>query len=183
MNTLWYITRASGTTSLVLLTVVVLLGVITSMDVAAPGLPRFVSGALHRNISLLALAFLGLHIATTVADGYAPIGWVDGVVPFISGYHPFALGLGTVAFDLILALIATSMLRSKVAHTTWRYVHLSAYLCWPIALLHGMLIGTDRAEGWMLLLDAICASVVLVAVVVRAVRRRARVDGRLAAVR
>lgn len=183
MNTLWYVTRASGTTSLVLLTVVVLLGVISSMDVAAPGLPRFVSGALHRNISLLALVFLGLHIATTVVDGYVPIGWLDGVVPFVSGYHPFALGLGTVAFDLILALIATSMLRSRVTHTTWRYVHLSAYLCWPIALLHGILIGTDRAEGWMLLLDAICTGVVLLAVAVRAVRRRARVDGRLAAVR
>lgn len=183
MNTLWYLTRASGTTSLVLLTIVVLLGVIASMDIAAPGLPRFVSGALHRNISLLALVFLGIHIATTVVDGYAPIGWVDGVVPFVSGYHPLELGLGTVAFDLILALIATSLLRSRIAHSTWRFVHMSAYLCWPIALLHGMLIGTDRAEAWMLLLDAICAGLVLVAVGVRVVRRRARVDGRLAAVR
>ena len=183
MNTLWYVTRGSGITSLVLLTVVVLLGVIASMDVAAPGLPRFVSGALHRNISLLALAFLGLHIATTVIDGYAPIGWVEGVVPFVSGYHTLALGLGTVAFDLILALIITSLLRSKIAPTTWRYVHLSAYACWPISLLHGMLIGTDRNEGWMLLVDATCAGLILVAVVARAVRSRSRVDGRLVAVR
>lgn len=183
MNTLWYVTRASGITSLVLLTVVMLLGVITSMDISAPGLPRFVSGALHRNISLLALAFLGLHIATTVVDGYAPIGWIAAVVPFTSAYHPLALGLGAVAFDLILALIATSLLRSRIAPTTWRYLHLSAYACWPIALVHGLLIGTDRGEGWMLLLEAICAGVVLVAVVARAIRRRARVDGRLEAAR
>lgn len=179
MNTLWYVTRASGTTSLVLLTIVVLLGVITSMDGVTPRLPRFVPGALHRNISLLALVFLGLHIATTVVDGYAPIGWIDGVVPFVSGYHPLELGLGTVAFDLILALIGTSLLRSRISHVTWRFVHLSAYLCWPIAVVHAMTIGTDRAQGWMLILDAACIGLVLVAVVVRAVRRRARVDGRL----
>jgi predicted ferric reductase len=183
MNTLWYLTRASGTTSFVLLTLVVVLGVITSMDGTGRGLPRFVSGAVHRNVSLLALVFLGLHIATTVVDGYAPIGWIDGVVPFISGYHPLELGLGTLAFDLILALIITSMLRSRISYTTWRLVHLSAYLCWPIALLHGVTIGTDRAQTWMLTLDAICVGVVVVAMAVRAVRRRVRVDGRLQPVR
>jgi len=183
MNTLWYLTRASGTTSLLLLTLAVLLGVITSMDGTVPGLPRFVTGAVHRNVSLLALVFLGLHITTTVVDGYAPIGWIDGVVPFISGYHPLELGVGTLAFDLILASIATSMLRSRIGYPVWRTVHLSAYLCWPIALLHGITIGTDRAEAWMLVVDAICVGVVLVAVVARAMRRRARVDGRLEPVR
>ena len=183
MNVLWYVTRGSGIVSLLLLTGTLLLGVITSMDLTAPGLPRFVSGALHRNISLLALAFLGVHIATTVVDGYAPVRWVDPVVPFISAYHPLTLGLGVIAFDLILAVIATSLLRSRIAPTTWRYVHLSSYACWPIALVHGLLIGTDRGQGWMLLLDAVCAGLVLVAVMMRAVRRRARVDGRLEAVR
>jgi DMSO/TMAO reductase YedYZ heme-binding membrane subunit len=183
MNVLWYVTRGSGVTSLLLLTGSVLLGVITSMDLTAPGLPRFVSGALHRNISLLALAFVGLHITATVVDGYVAIGWVDAVVPFLSSYHPLALGLGTIAFDLLLALIATSLLRSRIAPATWRFVHLSAYACWPIALLHGVLIGTDRVEGWMLLVDGACVFLVLVASLVRAVRRRARVGGRLDAVR
>ena len=97
MNVLWYVTRGSGITSLLLLTGSVLLGVVTSMNLTAPGLPRFVSGAMHRNVSLLALAFLGVHIATTVVDGYVAIGWVDAVVPFVSSYHPLALGLGTIA--------------------------------------------------------------------------------------
>ena len=60
---------------------------------------------------------------------------------------------------------------------------MSAYACWPIALLHGLLIGTDRGEGWMLLVNGGSVFLVLVAVLVRAVRRRDRVGGRLDAVR
>lgn len=183
MNVLWYATRGAGITSLVLLTGTVFLGIVTSFDVSGPRMPRFVSGALHRNVALLALSFLGVHIATTVIDGYAPIGWIDTVVPFGSSYHRFALGMGTVAFDVVSALIATSLLRSRIAPSTWRRVHLFAYLCWPIALLHGLLIGTDRAERWMILVVAACVVPVCVGGVVRVLRRRPRVDGRLEALR
>lgn len=183
MNVLWYATRGAGITSLVLLTGTVFLGIVTSFDISGPRMPRFVTGVLHRNVALLALCFLGVHIATTVIDGYAPIGWIDAVVPFASSYHPIELGLGTVAFDVLLALIATSLLRSRIAPSTWRGIHLLAYLCWPIALVHGLLIGTDRTERWMILVVVVCVVPILVAIVLRVLRKRPRVDGRLEALR
>ena len=88
--------------------------------------PRFTLHALHRNLSLLTLVFLAVHVASAIIDPYAGIAWLDVVVPFVSTYHPFWLGLGAVALDLILAVVVTSLLRLRMA--AWRAVHLSAYV-------------------------------------------------------
>jgi hypothetical protein len=62
---LWYLTRATGLVALVLLTLNMACGLLTSVRYQRPAWPRFVTIGLHRNIALLALAFTGLHIATT----------------------------------------------------------------------------------------------------------------------
>ncbi len=85
---LWYLTRGSGAATLVLLTATVVLGITNSARWASPHWPRFVTERLHRNLSLLVLVFLALHVATTVVDGYVPIRWLDAVVPFGSSYRP-----------------------------------------------------------------------------------------------
>jgi sulfoxide reductase heme-binding subunit YedZ len=152
---LWYLARGSGAVSLGLLTGTVLLGLATSARWATARWPRFVVAGLHRNLSLLAVAFVGLHVATVVVDGYVPIRWLDAVVPFGSRYRPVWLGLGAVAFDLLLALVATSLLRVRLGQRTWRAVHWLAYACWPVAVTHGLGIGSDNAQPWMLLLDGV----------------------------
>ena len=110
----WYLTRGTGLVALLLLTSGVLLGVLTSTKWTAPRWPRFVVSALHRNVTLLALAFVVVHVVTTILDGYAPIGLRDAVLPFASRYRPVWVGLGAVSFDLLLALIATSLLRARL---------------------------------------------------------------------
>jgi len=156
----WYLTRGTGTVSLLLLTVSVVLGVTTVMRWATTHWPRFVVAGLHKNVSLLAVAFLGVHIATAVLDGFAPIGWLDVVVPFGSAYQPLWLGLGALAVDLLLAVIVTSLLRVRLGQRTWRAVHWLAYACWPIAVLHGLGIGSDGGEPWMLAVDVIAVGAV-----------------------
>ena len=141
---LWYSTRGTGIISLVLLTASVALGVSEVVRFATRGWPRFVLAALHRNVALLATAFVAAHVATALADSYAPIRIVDVVVPFIGSYRPLWLGLGAVAFDLLVALIVTSLLRERLGHRAWRAVHWAAYVCWPMALLHGL--GTGVME-------------------------------------
>ena len=157
---LWYLSRGTGLTSLVLLTLVLLLGVLTRNARPLPGLPRFVTAGLHRNVSLLAVAFLAVHIGTAVADPYAMTGLVDVVVPFHAGYRPLWVGLGTLALDLLLALVATSLLRHRLPTRLWRTVHWAAYACWPLALLHGIRSGTDSGTGWDLALVTACAAAV-----------------------
>jgi DMSO/TMAO reductase YedYZ heme-binding membrane subunit len=164
---LWYLTRGSGAVALLLLTASVLLGVANTTRWKTDNWPRFVVYGLHRNLTLLALAFTGVHVVTTIADAFAPIGIVDVVVPFLSPYRPFWLGLGTLAFDLLLALIVTSLLRRRIGNRTWRLVHWLAYGAWPVALLHSLGTGSDARAGWMLFLGVSSGLVVVGAVMWR----------------
>jgi predicted ferric reductase len=157
---LWYLTRATGVIALVLLTASMSLGLLSSVRYARPGWPRFVTAGLHQNLSLLALAFTCIHVVTTLADSYAPVHVQDVVIPFISAYRPLWLGLGAVAFDLMLALILTSVARTRMSHRSWRLVHWGSYLCWPVAVLHGLGTGSDTQVRWVLALTAACVAVV-----------------------
>ncbi len=165
---LWYLTRATGAVTLILLTISVGLGVANVQRWQTPELPRFVVDRIHRDASLLALALLAVHILTSLADGFAPITIVDVFIPFVSAYRPIWLGLGTFASDLIIALVITSLARYRLGYSTWRAIHWLAYLCWPIAVVHGLGTGSDTKSAWMLLLTAVCVIAVIAAVCVRA---------------
>jgi len=164
----WYLTRSTGAVALLLLTGSLALGVVDVQRLSTPRWPRFVVDSLHRNVSLLALVFLVLHILTAVLDSFAPISLLAAFVPFTSSYRPLWLGLGAVAFDLVLALILTSLLRHRIGHRGWRATHWLAYACWPIALLHSLGAGSDVKSTWLLVLVAACLALVVAAVLARA---------------
>jgi hypothetical protein len=159
----WFATRSTGIAALVLLTASMVLGILTSGRYVRPSLPRFVTMGLHRNVSLLVLLFLGLHIVTTVVDSFAPVGWLDVVLPFISTYRPLWLGLGAMSFDLLIALTVTSLLRGRLGYRTWRWVHWTSYACWPVAVMHGLGTGTDSKLPLFLAVTAGCVGAVMVA--------------------
>jgi len=108
-----------------------------------------------------------LHILTAVLDSFASISLVDAFVPFVGSYRTFWLGLGAVAFDLLLAVILTSLLRGRVGPRVWRVTHWLAYACWPVALLHTLGTGSDVKASWLLALCAFCLALVLGAVLLR----------------
>jgi sulfoxide reductase heme-binding subunit YedZ len=159
----WFLTRASGLVAIVLLSATIVLGVVASVGWTTTRWPRFLSQDVHRNLSLLCLAFVGVHVVTTVADGYVPIGFLDTVLPFRSPYRPLYLGLGALCLDLLLAVLITSGLRHRIGYGSWRFVHWLAYLCWPIALIHGLGSGTDTPLPLVLAVEAACTVAVLVA--------------------
>jgi methionine sulfoxide reductase heme-binding subunit len=167
---LWYATRAAGLVTLVLLTASMVLGVLNAGRFGMSRWPRFLVQGLHRNLSLLALAFLALHVGTTVIDTYTSIGLSAAFVPFLSAYKRFWLGLGALACDLLLTLVITSLLRQRIGHRLWRAVHWAGYLCWPVAIAHGLGAGTDHGASWVLILTFCCAGAVLGSVIYRTVR-------------
>jgi DMSO/TMAO reductase YedYZ heme-binding membrane subunit len=175
----WYLARGTGAVSLVLLTVIVVLGILGPLRVTGGRWPRFAIDTLHRDLSLLAVAVLLIHIVTSVLDSFVSISLSAAVLPFLSSYRPLWLGLGTVAFDLMLALIITSLVRRRLGYRTWRLVHWFAYLSFPVAVLHGLGTGSDTKLWWMLLLTAACVA----AVVIAACLRVARADGASAELR
>jgi methionine sulfoxide reductase heme-binding subunit len=153
---LWYATRATGLVALVLLTASMALGLLSSVRFQRPAWPRFVTLGLHRNLALLALGFTAVHVLTTVLDSFVSIPLQDAFIPFISSYRPIWVGLGAIALDLMLALVITSLLRTRMSLRSWRVVHWTAYLCWPVAVLHGLGTGTDTPVRWVLVLTACC---------------------------
>jgi predicted ferric reductase len=155
---LWYATRATGLVALMLLTAAMALGLLTSVRFEQQRWPRFITIGLHRSVSLLACAFIAVHVTTTVLDNFVPIGVADAFVPFISTYRPIWVGLGAIAVDLLIALTVTSLLRARLRHRTWRLVHWTAYLCWPVAVLHGFGTGSDTPTRWVLVLTLGCVA-------------------------
>ncbi|HWC86912.1 MAG TPA: ferric reductase-like transmembrane domain-containing protein [Solirubrobacteraceae bacterium] len=164
----WYLTRSTGTMALILLTLAVVLGVIDVERYATARLPRFVVDGMHRTVSLLAVAFLLVHIVTAALDSFASVPLIDAVVPFVGSYRPVWLGLGAASFDLVLAVVITSLVRRRLGYRAWRATHWLAYASWPIALLHGLGTGSDVKAGWMIAISGGCLAAVLFAVCVRA---------------
>jgi sulfoxide reductase heme-binding subunit YedZ len=164
---LWYASRSTGVVALVLLTLVFVLGTLVNGNRSLPGLPRFGTTSLHRNLSLLSVVFVAIHVITAIADPYVTIGIAASVIPFTSPYETLWLGLGAVALDLMAALIITSLLRARIGRRTWRVVHWLSYATWPVALAHSIGSASDLQQGWLLWLGILCAGAVVCAAVWR----------------
>jgi sulfoxide reductase heme-binding subunit YedZ len=165
---LWYLARGTGAVCLVLLSASVVLGITGALRFQPRRrVPRFLVDGLHRNVSLLVVVLLVVHILTSVLDPFAHIKLLDAVVPLASSYRPLWLGFGALAFDMLLALTVTSLLRRRLGLRTWRAVHWAAYACWPVAVLHGIGTGSDARVAWFELLTLACVLTVAVAIGMR----------------
>lgn len=153
---LWYVTRASGIVTLVLLTLTMVLGLVTTSRSRARNWPGFAQQDLHRRISIMAVVSLGIHVFTSILDTYVHIGWFAVLVPFASPYSRLWVGLGTLALDLMVAVFVSSLLRTHLRPGTWRGIHWMAYTSWPIALAHTFGLGTDSRERWVIVLGLLC---------------------------
>jgi sulfoxide reductase heme-binding subunit YedZ len=153
---LWYATRATGIVSLLLLTLSMVLGLVTTGRARARNWPGFAQQELHRRVSIMAVVFLAIHVLTSILDTYVHIGWLAIVVPFSSPYSRFWVGLGTIALDLMVAVFVSSLLRAHMRPGVWRGIHWLAYASWPIALAHTFGLGTDSREHWVIALGGLC---------------------------
>jgi sulfoxide reductase heme-binding subunit YedZ len=180
-DALWALGRASGVVLLALMTLNVLIGILTRSGRPLPGLPRFAVALLHRNVGLLALVFLVVHVVTLLADPFAQLHLVDVVVPFLSTRAPIWLGLGTVGLDLMVAVVVTALLRRWIGRRAFVVVHWTAYLMWPVSLLHSIGDGSDAGAAWFTALGLVCTTSVAGALVWRSTlgfveHRRSRIE-------
>jgi sulfoxide reductase heme-binding subunit YedZ len=163
----WALGRASGVVLLLLMTVSMLLGLLTRSGRPLVRLPRFGVLLAHRNVALLSVVFLGVHVGSLLLDPYAQLRLVDVVVPFGAARSPIAVGLGTAALDLMVAIAITALLRRRLGHRVFQAVHWASYALWPIALLHGVTAGSDGRSLPFLGLSALTATAVAAAIVWR----------------
>jgi methionine sulfoxide reductase heme-binding subunit len=166
-NALWAFGRVSGFISLALFTGTVLLGILTRSGRPLLSVPRFSITLIHRNLALLATVFLFLHVGSLMLDSYAKLNVIDVVVPFVGAYKPFWQGLGTVALDLVAAIVVTSLLRHRLGQRTFRALHWFSYAMWPIALAHSIGNGTNGTSKWFFLLALVSVAAVVGALIWR----------------
>ena len=163
---LWFLNRGTGTSLMVLFTLSTVLGVLSARE-GRRLVPRMITQGLHRNLALLSLALLVGHVVTAVVDTYVDIRWWQALSPVGATYKPLWLGLGTVALDTLLLVVATSLVKDRIPHRLWRGVHWLGYLAWVTSMAHAFGIGTDAGTTWGRYLGLGCVTAVLVAVVVR----------------
>ncbi|MBI1758745.1 MAG: ferric reductase-like transmembrane domain-containing protein [Actinobacteria bacterium] len=166
-KSLWYVNRASGLVLLVFFTGVVMLGQVSTVRETVPAMPRFVSIELHRNLSVVSLILLLLHVVTAVRDTFVDIAVIDVMVPFHSPYRPLWLSLGTIALDLMVAIAITSAVRHRMEFRHWRAVHWLSYLAWVGAVLHGLGTGTDTRQRVTLVVTFVCITLVVIGALLR----------------
>jgi sulfoxide reductase heme-binding subunit YedZ len=175
---LWFVSRALGAMALLLLSLVIVLGILHNTSVvknAELGLPRFVLVALHRNLSLISVVFIALHVVTVIVTDYVHLRVVDVFVPGIARFNPVAAAFGTVATDLVIAIVITSMLRSRLSRRLWFWVHWTSYLCWPVSVVHAVLNASFRGTTWWTLAVPLLSMVAIVVALVYRRRDRRRV--------
>jgi len=166
----------SGVFALVALTAAVGAGLLAADKIVLPPGRRVAAQAVHRAISLVALAALATHIVFEIIAHRARV--TDAFVPFLTQRRTFYMGVGTIASDLVVLIIATGIVRRRFAGGrapwAWRVLHVTAYLAWPFAILHGLL-GGRPARPYVDWSYGACLVAVVLALVMRYV---AKVRGR-----
>ena len=107
-----------------------------------PGQRVFIQAA-HRAASFGAVSFLIIHIVTEILAQRVHV--IDSVVPFLSPFRTFYIGLGTIASDLIILLVITGIMRSRFNASgkawRWRAIHYTSYVALVFGVWHGLLGG------------------------------------------
>ncbi|REK88786.1 hypothetical protein DY245_19120 [Streptomyces inhibens] len=169
MDTLMrFLDFGAGVLALVSLSVTVLWGLAATDRMVLHSGHRLLAQAVHRGTGVAGLGFLGLHIWVKIAEGHTNT--ASAAVPFTDGARPVLIGLGTLAAYVFLAVAVTGAVRGAftgiAASRWWRALHMSAYLAWALALVHGLRSGR-AAAGWALAGYAICLAAVAVRLALR----------------
>jgi predicted ferric reductase len=157
----WYVTRASGIIAYLLLWFSTVLGLAVTSKYLDGMLDRLFTYDFHEFISLLSVAFTLVHVLVLMLDKYLPYSLAQILVPFISPYRPFWVGVGVIAFYTILLVTITFYLRNRIGTRTFRVIHVLSLLGYIGVTLHGYYAGTDTALPTMQVLYKVSGLAVL----------------------
>ncbi|WP_203990866.1 hypothetical protein [Sphaerisporangium rufum] len=142
------------------LTGVVVIGLAATDRIILSVRHRVFMQALHRAMAVFAVGFLITHVVLQIMR--QRVTGADAVLPFAGS--GFAVGLGTIAADLMILVAATGAFRAKFVGGRfpwmWRALHVTAYVSWPVAIVHGLTAGRSAAD-WVTL--SYIASLIVVA--------------------
>jgi len=157
----WYVTRSAGIIAYLLLWFSTVWGLAVPSKLLNPVLEQAFTFDFHEFISLLSVGFMFLHVGVLMLDRFLPYTLLQVLVPFLSPYRPFWVGLGVIAFYISLLVTITFYLRSKIGAKAFRSIHVLSLLGYLGVTLHGLYAGTDSPLVTMQLLYKGTALVVI----------------------
>jgi methionine sulfoxide reductase heme-binding subunit len=147
----WYSARASGLVAWVLMAMSVIWGLVLSTKLRPPGVRPAWTLDLHRFLGGVAVAFVGVHIASVMLDSSVHFGARDVLVPFASGWRPLGVAWGIVGLYLLLAVELSSLARKHLSPRIWRRLHFLSFPLFLSATWHLLSAGTDAHSGLVLM--------------------------------
>jgi sulfoxide reductase heme-binding subunit YedZ len=102
-----------------------------------------------------------VHVLVLMLDRYLPYSLVQILVPFISPYRPFWVGVGVISFYLVLLVTITFYLRNRIGTRAFRSIHYISLASYIGVTLHGYFSGTDTALPSMKILYEVTGLAVL----------------------
>jgi predicted ferric reductase len=156
----WYLSRASGFVSWMLVSLSMVLGLLLSTKSAR----RFPGGAtaatLHEHASLLGLGFALFHGLILLGDRFVGYTLGELVVPFGASFRADEVGLGPLAFWGMAIIAASFYARRWIGRRLWRGLHLGSFAVFVLTLFHGLSAGSDKGL-WALAIYAVPGAVVV----------------------
>jgi methionine sulfoxide reductase heme-binding subunit len=158
----WYLVRASGISAYILVTGCTVWGILLSTKVIRDWSPGPLSILIHSTTAWLSVAFMLIHMVLLLFDKFFKYQVYDLLIPFIGPYRPFAVGLGVIAFWIILVVNVSLTVNRKLAHYRITLLNYGVYLSFVLATVHSYLAGTDAIyPGFQLMLVANMAVVLI----------------------
>ena len=167
----WLIARATGIAAFIFLSLGVLYGMGMSTRSAYKIMRPPLAMEIHQTINVISIIAVVLHFTSLFFDNYFHLQINEAFIPFIIkrpfvselGFDfTYAIGLGIIAFYLILLLVVTSLIRKKISIKLWRKIHYTSLLTYWIFVLHGITSGSDSKELWMQLIYGVSVTLVTV---------------------
>jgi len=149
----WYIARSGGIVALVLSAASVLWGLLLSSRYLHGGPKPAGLLNLHTFLGALTIVFSVFHLVGLYMDSFVEFGITELLVPFRSTWRPAEVAAGVIAFWLLLAVQATSLVMKRIPRRLWKWIHLGSYILLPLGVVHGITAGTDAGTSWYQLLS------------------------------
>jgi hypothetical protein len=140
----WYMARAGGIVAYLLLWLATIWGIVMSSKIAKGRIAPLTVFGLHEILPLLATLFATFHAFVLLGDSYINFNIIHILIPFTSPYEPVWTGLGTIALLFSTALVVSFYVRKQISQRIWRMFHFTAYLAFVLALVHGLMTGSDN---------------------------------------
>jgi predicted ferric reductase len=142
----WYLARASGFVAFVVLWLSVALGLIITNKMARlwNGGPTAVE--MHQFTTWLAVGLTIFHALILLGDQYIQSTPAQVLMPFgYANYKPEWVGVGQIAFYLIVVVAASFYFRKQMGYRRWRTLHYASFVVYLLITVHGVFAGTDSA--------------------------------------